>query len=90
METIEINMVSQEISPERIVDGKVVEAIIETKPVLTVTRTQESTDKYTMEQINQTITNIEKELANVQERLDYQYQLKYRLRESISTEIVVK
>ena len=78
-ETIKIDMVTTVISPEKIVDGKTVQAVTESKPVLTVTRTQESREKYTLAQINQTIANIEKELANVQSRLDYQYQLKAQL-----------
>jgi hypothetical protein len=48
-------------------------------PVLTVTRTQETTETYTLEQVRNTIANIEKELANAQARLDYQYQLKEQL-----------
>jgi hypothetical protein len=48
-------------------------------PVLSVTRTQETTETYTLEQIENTIAAIEKELANAQARLDYQYQLRDQL-----------
>ena len=79
MESITVSMVEKEISPEKIIDGEVIEAVKETKPVLSVTRIQETTETYTLEQIENTIVCIKKELANVQARLDYQYQLRDQL-----------
>lgn len=47
--------------------------------VLEVTRTETKVDTYTLEQVDQTIANIKRELANVQARLDYQLALRKQL-----------
>jgi hypothetical protein len=76
MEELTVSMVETIVSPEKIEDGVVIKAVKETYPVLSVTKTTETTETYNLAQINDKIATIEKELANVQVRLDYQFELR--------------
>ena len=51
-------------------------SMIKTKPILSVTRTQETTEVYALEDIEATIAALESQQAALQARLDYQYTLR--------------
>lgn len=76
MEELTVSMVETIVSPEKTEDGVIIKAVKEIHPVLSVTKTTETTETYNLAQINDKIATIEKELANVQARLDYQLQLR--------------